>query len=190
MGAIATQSRMVRLPLHIHQLYSKVKKCKNSMKEKLEREPLDEEIAKEMKMPLHRLQRVIDALRPLISLDEPLYKSSFSTNDYEYEDIITDPFDCPDIIKRESQSHSQLISALCELGAEERQIVRMRYGLDDGKVKTTREIAEYAKITIEYARRLEQRALQKLRSAPVHKMLKDEVQIPLGRLNHRNKKPN
>jgi hypothetical protein len=61
--------------------------------------------------------------------------------------------------------------ALKNLNAEERQFLRMRYGLDDGKPKTTREIAEYAKVTIEYVRKTQVRALQRLRSADTYRLL-------------------
>lgn len=158
--AIADQSRTIRLPVHVGETISRIKRTSSKLQQHMEREPTPDEIADAMDMPSEKVRRVINVSRQSISLETPVG----SEGDSVLADFIEDNHDTAPIEQVATQLlREQLNVALEKLPERERKIIQLRYGLYDGQYRTLEEVGREFGITRERIRQIEAKALRKLR---------------------------
>jgi RNA polymerase primary sigma factor len=160
--ALANQSKTIRLPVHLVDKISKIRRVANQMSEELGREPTDDEIAEEIGMSASKVgQLKTAAIRPA-SLDAPIGEDDST----EFGEIVgdaeaQDPFE----LLRDKDLRDEVGDLLDVLDDRERKIINSRFGLDGGKPKTLEEVGEKFGVTRERIRQLQNIALQKMRRA-------------------------
>lgn len=171
MQTIFQQTGAVRIPIKESIFIAKVKDTYEKLKESLGREPTEEEIAKKLNTSIRKVKNALSVVRMPISLDMPLGEGE---EEFTMLDVLSKK-GTEDIERDILQEtlHKDIESMLNVLDERERQILRMRYGLFDGEVKTLEEVGEILGISRERVRQLEQRALKKLKSIAMKKHLKD-----------------
>ena len=171
--AIADQARTIRLPVHMVETINKLMRTTRSLSQKLGREPTVEEIGAEMGLAPQRvveIQRI--ALDP-VSLETPVGEE----DDTRLGDFIEDDRAMsPQELAAFSLLRSQLLGILDTLTPREEMVVRLRYGLDDGRPRTLEEVGKEFGVTRERIRQIEAKALRKLRHPSRSKKLKDYVE--------------
>ncbi|MCI9519131.1 MAG: RNA polymerase sigma factor RpoD [Clostridia bacterium] len=171
--AIADQARTIRLPVHMVETINKLMRTTRSLSQKLGREPTVEEIGTEMGLAPQRvveIQRI--ALDP-VSLETPVGEE----DDTRLGDFIEDDRAMsPQELAAFSLLRSQLLGILDTLTPREEMVVRLRYGLDDGRPRTLEEVGKEFGVTRERIRQIEAKALRKLRHPSRSKKLKDYVE--------------
>ena len=158
--AIADQSRTIRLPVHLFEIMSRIKKVGKAMGEELGREPRDEEVAERMGMPLEKLHLIYKSAQLPLSLEAKVGDSEKRTLEDTIEDI---SMEAPEETTTRLLLKEDLDNVLNTLSVRERDVLRLRYGLDDGRVKTLEEIGAKFSVTRERIRQIEGKALRKLR---------------------------
>lgn len=159
--AVINNSRTIRIPVYVAELINKVIKTELRLQQILQREPTDEEIAAETKMSVERVREIRRAAVEPISIESPVGERDNATlgEFIPSQDIVPTPEDVTErLILRE-----QIDMILEKLQPRERDVVRLRFGLDDGHQRTLEEVGAELKITRERVRQLELRALRKLR---------------------------
>lgn len=159
--AVINNSRTIRIPVYVAELINKVIKTELRLQQILQREPTDEEIAAETKMSVERVREIRRAAVEPISIESPVGERDSATlgEFIPSQDIVPTPEDVTArLILRE-----QIDMILEKLQPRERDVVRLRFGLDDGHQRTLEEVGAELKITRERVRQLELRALRKLR---------------------------
>ncbi len=159
--AVINNSRTIRIPVYVAELINKVIKTELRLQQILQREPTDEEIAAETKMSVERVREIRRAAVEPISIESPVGERDNATlgEFIPSGDILPTPEDVTErLILRE-----QIDMILEKLQPRERDVVRLRFGLDDGRQRTLEEVGAELKITRERVRQLELRALRKLR---------------------------
>jgi RNA polymerase primary sigma factor len=159
--AVINNSRTIRIPVYVAELINKVIKTELRLQQILQREPTDEEIAAETKMSVERVREIRRAAVEPISIESPVGERDNATlgEFIPSQDIVPTPEDVTArLILRE-----QIDMILEKLQPRERDVVRLRFGLDDGHQRTLEEVGAELKITRERVRQLELRALRKLR---------------------------
>jgi RNA polymerase primary sigma factor len=159
--AVINNSRTIRIPVYVAELINKVIKTELRLQQILQREPTDEEIAAETKMSVERVREIRRAAVEPISIESPVGERDNATlgEFIPSTDIVPTPEDVTErLILRE-----QIDMILEKLQPRERDVVRLRFGLDDGHQRTLEEVGAELKITRERVRQLELRALRKLR---------------------------
>lgn len=171
MQTIFQQTGAVRIPIKESIFIAKVKDAYEKLKEELGREPTEEEIAKKLNTSVKKVRNALSIVRIPISLDMPLGEGE---EEFTMLDILSKK-GTEDIEKSliEETLHKDIESMLNLLDDREREIIKMRYGLFDGEVKTLEEVGEKLGISRERVRQLEQRALKKLKNIALKKHLKD-----------------
>lgn len=158
--AIADQARTIRLPVHIGETLQRVKKTQHVLQQTLEREPTPCEIAQMLSMNEDKVRRVLEAARLPMSLDAPLNDD----NDGALGELVEDPHASPSVDAVDQQMlREQIADVLARLPERERQIIQLRYGLDDGRSRTLEEVGKEFGITRERIRQIESKVLRKLR---------------------------
>ena len=157
--SISDQSRTIRIPVHMSETINKVSRARAKLSQILNRDPDDEEIAKEMGMSIEKLHEVNRYAQELISLDTPVGEDG----DSNFGDFIPDndqesPF--KNILQEEL--HNRIILALETLTPREQKVIKMRYGIDMEKTYTLEEIGKEFGITRERIRQIESKAIKKL----------------------------
>jgi RNA polymerase primary sigma factor len=168
--AIADQSRVIRLPVHVADLLSKIRSVSRALGRELGRDPLIEEIAGRMNMPPEKIRQALEASIEPISLETPVGHEG----DSKFEELIEDTF-FPSQVERIEAADLRAVSdeALSTLTPREEKIVRMRFGLDgSGKEHTLEEISHRFGVTRERIRQIESKALKKLRHPALAQKLK------------------
>jgi RNA polymerase primary sigma factor len=168
--AIADQSRVIRLPVHVADLLSKIRSVSRALRRELGRDPAIEEIAGRMNMPSEKIRHALEASVEPISLETPVGHEG----DSKFEDLIEDTF-FPSQVERIEAAELRAVSdeALSALTPREEKIVRMRFGLDgSGKEHTLEEISRRFGVTRERIRQIESKALKKLRHPAIAQKLK------------------
>lgn len=168
--AIADQARTIRIPVHMVETINKVKKASNQLLHDTGREPTIDEIADYMKMSVHRVKEIIRVALDPVSLETPIGEEDDShLGDFIPDGDATAPVD--------AASHAllkeQLSKVLHTLTYREAKVLRMRFGLDDGKAKTLEEVGQEFNVTRERIRQIEAKALRKLRHPSRSKKLRD-----------------
>jgi RNA polymerase primary sigma factor len=172
MQTIFQQTGAVRIPVKESLFIAKVKETYEKLKEELGREPTEEEIAKRLNTSVKKVKNALSIVRLPISLDMPLGEGG--EEDFTLLDVLSKK-GTEDIEREliEETIHKELESMLDVLDEREKEIIKMRYGLNGEEPKTLEEVGEKLGISRERVRQLEQRALKKLKAVALKKHLKD-----------------
>lgn len=158
--AIADQSRTIRVPVHIMDLINKVVRARRDLTQSLGRDPTVEEIAADLELEPERVEELLQIAQNPVSLESPVGEEEDSTLGDFVEDESAD-IPVEEATRVLLQGH--LSNALEGLSERERQVLVMRFGLEDGRVRTLEEVGDHFKVTRERVRQLEMKALAKLR---------------------------
>ena len=168
--AIADQARTIRIPVHMVETINKVKKVSSQLLHKNGHEPTAEEIAVELAMPVDKVREIMRVAQEPVSLETPIGEEE----DSHLGDFIPDD-DAP--APADAASHTllkeQLEEVLQSLTEREAKVLRLRFGLDDGRPRTLEEVGKEFDVTRERIRQIEAKALRKLRHPSRSKKLKD-----------------
>ena len=168
--AIADQARTIRIPVHMVETINKMVRTQRTLTQKLKREPTPEEVAQEMGITADRVQAIQKTAQEPISLESPVGEEEDSSlGDFIPDNDILNPYEftTKEMLKRE------LNSALATLTDREEKVLRMRFGLLDGKPRTLEEVGKEFSVTRERIRQIESKAIKKLRTPNRSKKLKD-----------------
>ena len=168
--AIADQARTIRIPVHMVETINKLIRVSRQLLQELGREPTPEEIAAEMGLPVERVREIMRIAQEPVSLETPIGEEE----DSHLGDFIEDQ-EAPSPPEAASQSmlREQLEGVLDTLNPREKKVLRLRFGLDDGKQRTLEEVGQQFGVTRERIRQIEAKALRKLRHPSRSKKLKD-----------------
>jgi RNA polymerase primary sigma factor len=169
--AIADQSRTIRLPVHLYETISRIKKTTKLLSQEMGRKPTEEEIADRMEMTIEKLRFIAKSAQLPISLETPIGKEE----DSRLGDFIEAEGETPEDRVAKNLLREDLESVLNTLSARERDVLRLRYGLDDGRMKTLEEIGHIFNVTRERIRQIEAKALRKLRHPNRNSVLKEYI---------------
>ena len=158
--ALANQSKIIRLPVHVTQKVAHIRRAEIRLCETLDREATDEEVAEDLELTPRRVRQYREASRAPVCLDSPIENDdSTSLSEIVADENAAAPFD---ELVRDNDSNL-LQEVLATLDAREIKILAMRFGLDDGRSKTLEEVGEHFGITRERIRQIQERALQEMR---------------------------
>ncbi|EFA70526.1 RNA polymerase sigma factor RpoD [Cylindrospermopsis raciborskii S07] len=169
--AIADQSRTIRLPVHLYETISRIKKTTKLLSQEMGRKPTEEEIATRMEMTIEKLRFIAKSAQLPISLETPIGKEE----DSRLGDFIESDGETPEDQVSKSLLREDLERVLDSLGPRERDVLRLRYGLDNGRMKTLEEIGQIFNVTRERIRQIEAKALRKLRHPNRNSVLKEYI---------------
>lgn len=169
--AIADQSRTIRLPVHLYETISRIKKVTKLLSQELGRKPTEEEIATRMEITIEKLRFIAKSAQLPISLETPIGKEE----DSRLGDFIESDGETPEDRVAKVLLREDLESVLETLTARERDVLKLRYGLDDGRMKTLEEIGQIFNVTRERIRQIEAKALRKLRHPNRNSVLKEYI---------------
>jgi RNA polymerase primary sigma factor len=168
--AIADQSRTIRVPVHMNEALNKLIRTSRGLVQEFGREPTNEEIARRMDLPVSKIHKILEATRAPVSLETPVGEEG----DSRLGDLIED---CGVISPAEAALNVNLKektkSALKALTPREEQVLKMRFGLEDGSEHTLEEVGRRFSVTRERIRQIEANALRKLRHSPLNHILRD-----------------
>lgn len=171
--AIADQARTIRIPVHMVETINKLIRISRQLLQELGREPLDEELGKEMDMPVEKVREIRKIAQEPISLETPIGEEEDShLGDFIPDDDIPAPADAAAF----TLLKEQLISVLDTLTPREEKVLKLRFGLDDGKARTLEEVGREFNVTRERIRQIEAKALRKLRHPSRSKKLRDYLE--------------
>ncbi len=168
--AIADQARTIRIPVHMVETINKLIRVSRQLLQELGREPLPEEIAEEMNMPVERVREILKISQEPVSLETPIGEEEDShLGDFIQDDNVPVPADAAAF----TLLKEQLVEVLGTLTDREQKVLRLRFGLDDGRARTLEEVGKEFNVTRERIRQIEAKALRKLRHPSRSKKLKD-----------------
>ena len=168
--AIADQARTIRIPVHMVESINKVHRIQRQMMQELEREPTVEELAHKVDMTPDRVREIMRISQDPLSLDSPVGE----TDDSNLSDFIEDTqADAPAEMAARKMLGNAVIEALSELSDREKDVVRLRFGLDDGQARTLEEVGKEFGVTRERIRQIEAKTLAKLRNPNRSQKLRD-----------------
>lgn len=158
--AIADQGRTIRIPVHMAEILSKMRKIAQEIQREKGREPTIEELARKMRKPVEKIREIIRLTQESVSLDVPINDDEESfLRDFIQDKSIPSPAD----LAIQSSLKEQILEALNTLTEREAEVLRMRFGLDGGREYTLEEVGQHFKLTRERIRQIEAKALRKLR---------------------------
>jgi len=168
--AIADQARTIRVPVHMVETINKLSRFQRQLTLELNREPTDEELAKKMGMPLDKVREVIKIAQDPVSLETPIGEE----DDSHLGDFVKDERSMsPEEYTIHELLKDEISDVLLTLTEREEQVLRLRFGLDDGSCKTLEEVGQMFGVTRERIRQIEAKALRKLRHPSRSRKLKD-----------------
>ncbi len=168
--AIADQARTIRIPVHMVETINKVKKASSQLLHITGHEPTSEEIAEMLKMPADKVREIMRVSQDPVSLETPIGEEEDShLGDFIPDDDAPAPQDAAS----NTLLKEQLSAVLSTLTPREAKVLRLRFGLDDGRSRTLEEVGEEFNVTRERIRQIEAKALRKLRHPSRSKKLKD-----------------
>ncbi len=168
--AIADQARTIRIPVHMVETINKLIRVQRQMLQELGREPSTEEIAKEMGLPVDRVREIQNISQEPVSLETPIGEEEDShLGDFIKDDNVPVPAEAA----AQAILKEQLMDVLDTLTERERKVIRLRFGLDDGRARTLEEVGKEFQVTRERIRQIEAKALRKLRHPTRSRRLKD-----------------
>lgn len=171
--AIADQARTIRIPVHMVETINKLIRVQRQLVQELGREPFPEEVAKEMNMPVERVREIQKISQEPVSLETPIGEEEDShLGDFIQDDNIPVPADAAAF----TLLKEQLIDVLGTLTDREQKVLRLRFGLDDGRSRTLEEVGKEFNVTRERIRQIEAKALRKLRHPSRSRKLKDYLE--------------
>ena len=168
--AIADQARTIRIPVHMVETINKLLRVSRQLLQELGREPTPEEIAKEMDIPVERVREIQKISQEPVSLETPIGEEEDShLGDFIQDDNVPVPAEeaASTILKE------QLVEVLVTLTEREQKVLRLRFGLDDGRARTLEEVGREFNVTRERIRQIEAKALRKLRHPSRSRKLRD-----------------
>ena len=168
--AIADQARTIRIPVHMVETINKLIRISRQLLQELGREPTPEEIAKEMGIPVERVREILKISQEPVSLETPIGEEEDShLGDFIQDDNVPVPADAAAF----TLLKEQLVEVLGTLTEREQKVLRLRFGLDDGRARTLEEVGKEFNVTRERIRQIEAKALRKLRHPSRSRKLKD-----------------
>ncbi len=168
--AIADQARTIRIPVHMVETINKLIRVSRQLTQELGREPSPEEIAQEMGQPVERVREILKISQEPVSLETPIGEEEDShLGDFIQDDNVPVPADAAAF----TLLKEQLVEVLGTLTDREQKVLRLRFGLDDGRARTLEEVGKEFKVTRERIRQIEAKALRKLRHPSRSRKLKD-----------------
>ena len=171
--AIADQARTIRIPVHMVETINKLLRTQRRLTQELNREPTNEEIAKEMEIEVDKVEHIMKIKQDISSLDA-------SIRDDEEDSVLSDFIEDEDTVSPEESATNQLLKEqvkeiLSALTEREQKILKLRFGLEDGKQHTLEEVGQEFSVTRERIRQIEAKALAKLRKHKDAKKLHDYI---------------
>lgn len=168
--AIADQARTIRIPVHMVETINRLSKTERALVQELGRQPQADEIAQELNMPVDRVREIMKVAMEPVSLESPVGEEEDShLGDFLADDDIPAPSD----VASQMLLREELNEVLSTLSDREAKVLRLRFGLDDGRTRTLEEVGRVFKVTRERIRQIEAKALRKLRHPSRSKRLKD-----------------
>jgi len=168
--AIADQARTIRIPVHMVETINKLIRVSRQLLQELGREPTPEEIAGEMNMSVDRVREILKISQEPVSLETPIGEEEDShLGDFIQDDNVPVPADAAAF----TLLKEQLVEVLGTLTEREQKVLRLRFGLDDGRARTLEEVGKEFNVTRERIRQIEAKALRKLRHPSRSRKLKD-----------------
>jgi RNA polymerase primary sigma factor len=168
--ALADQGRTIRLPVHMVESINKVSRVQRQLIQEFGREPTIEEIAGRVEFPIDRVREVQRINQDTVSLEQPIGDEE----DFSLSDLIEDRgAEVPDDAATRTMLHAAVRDALGTLPQREREVMELRFGLDDGRVRTLEEVGKAFGVTRERIRQIESKTLAKLRHPDAAQPLRD-----------------
>ena len=168
--AIADQARTIRIPVHMVETINRLVRTQRQLVQKLGREATPEELAKELDMPVERVREIMKISQDPVSLETPIGEEEDShLGDFIQDNNVEVPADAATY----TLLPEQLMDVLSTLTEREQKVLRLRFGLDDGRPRTLEEVGRQFNVTRERIRQIEAKALRKLRHPSRSKILKD-----------------
>jgi RNA polymerase primary sigma factor len=159
--ALANQSKTIRLPVHVVDKVAHIRRAELKLRETLDREPTEEELADELQIPARRVARYRQASRAPVSLDAPIGDDDSN----HVSEVVADPNAAAPFDRLVQETDYELVrEALTSLTERERAILAERFGLEDGAQKTLEEVGEHFGVTRERIRQIQDQALKALRA--------------------------
>ena len=170
--AIADQARTIRIPVHMVETINKLIRVSRQLLQEYGREPLPEEIAAEMGIPEDKVREIIKIAQEPVSLETPIGEEEDShLGDFIPDDDAPAPAEAAAF----TMLKEQLMSVLSTLTPREEMVLKLRFGLEDGRARTLEEVGKEFKVTRERIRQIEAKALRKLRHPSRSRKLKDSI---------------
>jgi RNA polymerase primary sigma factor len=171
--AIADQARTIRIPVHMVETINKVVWAQRQLLQELGREPTIEEVALRVELPIERVREILRINQDTVSLEQPVGDE----DDFNLSDLIEDRGAVvPDDAATRSLLDAAVREALGHLSEREQDVVRLRFGLDDGKIRTLEEVGKEFGVTRERVRQIESKTLAKLRRPDAAHLLRDYLE--------------
>lgn len=171
--AIADQARTIRIPVHMVETINKLIRVQRQLLQELGREPSPEEVAKEMDIPVERVREIQKISQEPVSLETPIGEEEDShLGDFIQDDNVPVPAEAAAF----TLLKEQLLDVLGTLTEREQKVLRLRFGLDDGRARTLEEVGKEFNVTRERIRQIEAKALRKLRHPSRSRKLKDYLE--------------
>ncbi|MDD4291770.1 MAG: RNA polymerase sigma factor RpoD [Clostridia bacterium] len=168
--AIADQARTIRIPVHMVETINRQVRVSRNLTQELGREPTPEEIANEMNVSEAKVREIQRIAQDPVSLETPIGEEEDShLGDFIEDDKVLSPGDQASI----SMLRSEIFNSLHNLTPREEKVMRLRYGMDDGRIRTLEEVGRVFNVTRERIRQIEAKALRKLRHPARSKKLRD-----------------
>ncbi len=168
--AIADQARTIRIPVHMVETINKLIRVQRQLLQELGREPYPEEIAEKMSLPVERVREIQKISQEPVSLETPIGEEEDShLGDFIQDDNVPVPAEAAAF----TLLKEQLVEVLATLTDREQKVLRLRFGLDDGRARTLEEVGKEFDVTRERIRQIEAKALRKLRHPSRSRKLKD-----------------
>ncbi|MGE4549123.1 MAG: RNA polymerase sigma factor RpoD [Intestinibacillus sp.] len=168
--AIADQARTIRIPVHMVETINKVIRVSRQLLQELGHDPTPEEIAQEMNMPVDRVRDILKIAQEPVSLETPIGEEEDShLGDFIPDDDAPEPAEAASFMLLKEQ----LVEVLKTLTPREEKVLRLRFGIEDGRTRTLEEVGKEFNVTRERIRQIEAKALRKLRHPSRSKKLKD-----------------
>jgi len=168
--AIADQARTIRIPVHMVETINKVIRVSRQLLQELGHDPSPEEIAKEMQIPVNRVRDILKIAQEPVSLETPIGEEEDShLGDFIPAEDAQEPAEAASF----TLLREQLVDVLGTLTPREEKVLKLRFGIEDGRTRTLEEVGREFNVTRERIRQIEAKALRKLRHPSRSKMLKD-----------------
>lgn len=168
--AIADQARTIRIPVHMVETINKLIRVSRQLLQELGKEPLPEEIAKELDMPVERVREILKISQEPVSLETPIGEEEDShLGDFIQDDNVPVPAEAA----AQTLLKEQLDEVLDTLTEREQKVLRLRFGMNDGRARTLEEVGKEFDVTRERIRQIEAKALRKLRHPSRSRKLRD-----------------
>lgn len=171
--AIADQARTIRIPVHMVETINKLIRVSRQLIQELGRDPSPEEIAEELDMPVDKVREILKISQEPVSLETPIGEEEDShLGDFIQDDNVPVPAEAAAF----TLLKEQLVDVLDTLTDREQKVLRLRFGLDDGRARTLEEVGKEFNVTRERIRQIEAKALRKLRHPSRSRKLKDYLE--------------